>query len=91
MNETLSAFRYAIQNHLDETAQSRQYDSILTAISYRDCSNPQYAAEGQALHAWRSAVWTYATTELEKVVAGLRPVPTVESFIAELPPVSWPD
>jgi hypothetical protein len=42
------------------------------------------------LFAWRSAVWTYSTAELGKVLAGERAQRTVEEFIAELPAFEWP-
>jgi hypothetical protein len=45
------------------------------------------------LFAWRSAVWTYATVELEKVAGGLRSVPVLEDFIEEIDtecPFAWP-
>ncbi len=81
----------AIQAHLDTTARTRNYDSIQSAITYRGDPNPQFAAEGQALFEWRSAVWTYATEQLAAVEAGDREAPeTAEAFIAELPPFEWP-
>nr|WP_265519761.1 hypothetical protein [Nitratireductor luteus] len=67
-------------------AQERRYYGIHTAIGYRGDPNPVYDAEATALFAWRSAVWAYATAELEKVQEGLRSVPTVRDFMAELPP-----
>ena len=83
-------FSSAIQTQLDNTARQRRYDSIHTAISYRDDANPVFASEAAALFAWRSAVWTYSTAELDKVMAGERDIPTVEEFIAELPVIVWP-
>ncbi len=80
----------AIQAHLDAKARERQYDGIQTAITYRGDPNPQFAAEGEALFAWRSAVWTYSTAELVNVLAGERPQPSVEEFMAELPAFEWP-
>lgn len=88
---TIGDFSRAIDRHLDATAAERQYDSIQTAVTYRDDPNPQFAAEGEALFTWRSEVWTYATAELAKVEAGERPVPTVEAFIGELPAMAWPE
>lgn len=85
------AMERAIQAHLDATAAERSYDSIQTAVTYRDDPNPQFAAEGQALFTWRSEVWTYATAELAKVEAGERAVPAVETFIGELPAMVWPE
>ncbi len=83
-------FTGSIQTHLDTTAGQRRYDSIHTAISYRDDPNPKFAAEAATLFAWRSAVWTYATDELDKVMAGERAIPTVDEFLAELPELVWP-
>lgn len=84
------AYTAAIKAHLDATANHGQYDGIQTAITYRDDPNPRYAAEGLALFNWRSAVWTYATAELDRVTTGQREIPTVEEFIAELPAFDWP-
>lgn len=83
-------FSVVIQSLLDDTARTRRYDGIHAAISYRDDPNPQYAAEAQALFFWRSAVWTYAYSELAKVKSGVRPIPSVEEFISELPTITWP-
>ncbi|QWY83583.1 hypothetical protein [Rhizobium phage RHph_X2_26] len=80
----------AIQGRLDAKAQERHYDGIQSAISYRDDPNPAFAAEAAALFQWRSAVWTHATAEFEKVVSGAREQPTIEAFIAELPELVWP-
>ncbi|WP_246680004.1 MULTISPECIES: hypothetical protein [unclassified Mesorhizobium] len=87
---SMDDYSIAIQLHLDATAATRQYDSIQTAVTYRGDSNPVFAAEADALFAWRSSVWTYATEELARVMAGERTQPTVVAFIAELPEMVWP-
>jgi len=84
-------FSAAIQNMLDTAAQSRRYDSGTTIATYVNSSNPQWAAEAQAFVAWRDAVWVYAYSELDKVLAGEREMPTVPDFLAELPEVVWPE
>lgn len=84
-------FTAAIQAHLDAKARERQYDGIQTATTYRDDPNPAFAAEGQALFAWRSAVWTYATAELVKVENGERAIPPIAVFLSELPAFVWPN
>ncbi|KSV64046.1 hypothetical protein N185_35350 [Sinorhizobium sp. GW3] len=89
--ELQSAYTVAIQHHLDAKARERQYDGIQTAITYRGDPNPQYHAEGEALFAWRSAVWTYSTAELAKVLGGERARPNLEDFIGELPEFVWPE
>lgn len=87
---TQADFAAAVQDHLDAKAREREYDSLLTAVTYRNDPNAQYAAEAAALIEWRSDVWTYATAELAKVQNGTRPTPTVAEFIAELPGFVWP-
>jgi hypothetical protein len=89
--DLIAGYSMAIQAHLDAKAAERLYDGIQTAVSYRDDANPQFAAEAAALFAWRSAVWTYATVELDKVTAGEREQPGVEDFLAELPAFVWPE
>lgn len=86
----MAEYSGAIQAHLEAKAHERHYDSIQSAISYRDDPNPQFAAEAAALFTWRSAVWTHATAELGKVTGGERPQPTVAELIAELPAFVWP-
>lgn len=84
-------FSDAIQAHLDATARERQYDGMQTAVSYRGDPNPQFAAEAEALFNWRSDVWTCGLAELEAVLNGQRPIPTVEDMIDELPKFTWPE
>lgn len=80
-----------VQGHLDATARQRRYDSIQTAVSYRDDPNPVFAAEGEALFAWRSAVWTAALAILADVEAGEMPIPSDAALIAALPEMVWPE
>lgn len=89
--EIMDRFAAAIQVRIDQTAQERHYDSMQSAVSYRGDPNPQFAAEAEALFEWRSAVWTYATAELEKVKAGQRPQPNIAEFVVELPSFVWPE
>lgn len=90
---TQADYSAAIQAHLDAKARERQYDGIHTAIGYRDDPNEAFAAEALALFNWRSAVWTFSSAELAKVMAGERPQPTVAEFVIELEaacPFVWP-
>jgi hypothetical protein len=75
----------AILSMLDAAARQRGYDDIQSAVSYRDDPNATFAQEGQAYFAWRSAVWTYAYAELDKVQSGARAQPSVADFLTELP------
>lgn len=84
-------FELQVQAHLDTAAKARGYDSIMTAVSYAD--EPvvaKFQADGLAFRAWRSQVWAYAYQALADVDAGTRETPTLEAFIAELPPLEAP-
>jgi hypothetical protein len=77
-------YEFAIQNHLDEAAQSHGYDNILSACSYAGFTNA-YQAEGIAFGQWRAACWRYAYDQLAAIQAGTRTQPTVDELLAELP------
>lgn len=81
----------AVQQHLDATVSSRNYASAAAAVSYVGDPNPQWDAEGRAVLAWRSAVWTACFAALDAVLAGEREPLTPEQMVASLPPLVWPE
>ncbi|QCG98973.1 hypothetical protein E6C67_26780 [Azospirillum sp. TSA2s] len=81
----------AVQRHLDATVSPRNYTSAAAAVSYVGDPNPQWDAEGRAVLAWRSAVWTACFVALDAVLSGERPPLTPEEMVAELPPLIWPE
>lgn len=83
-------YQNAIQGLVDEAARSKQFNDGVTLASYKDSTNPLWAAQATAFIAWRDQVWAYSYTELEKVQAGERSQPSVAGFLAELPVVAWP-
>lgn len=87
-----AALRSAIEAHVDQVAQERQYSGAVSISTYVNSTNPAWAAEAAAFIAWRDAVWVYAFTELAKVESDERAAPeSAEAFIAELPAMVWPD
>lgn len=87
---TAADFTAAVQAHLDATARTRNYDSILSACSYATSTNLPFSLEGAAAVAWRDAVWLYYYQQLALVQAGTRAIPaSTAAFIAELPTISW--
>lgn len=81
----------AIQRHLDDTAQSRAYDGILSLCTYATSPSQRFAAEGQAGVEWRDSCWTAGYQILAECQAGTREIPTPEELIAELPVMVWPE
>lgn len=78
------AFTQAVQNHLEQGAKTAGYDDIISACSYAGAPNP-FQAESQSFVSWRGNVWAYCYQELNKVKTGVRPFPSVEQIISELP------
>lgn len=79
----------AVQAYMDTVAQTRGYDNIHTACSYVNSTDDIFAAEGAACLAWRDSVWRKCYDILAEVQAGMRPIPTVDDLIAELPAFDW--
>ncbi|MCZ7929558.1 hypothetical protein [Agrobacterium pusense] len=87
---TVQDYQRAIQALVEQTAQSKQYDTAANLASYVASTVPVWAAEAQAFVEWRDNVWFYAYGELAKVQAGQREQPTVEQFLTEITPIAWP-
>ena len=87
---TKSRLTSAIQSTLDEKAQERGYDSILSLCTYATSPTAKFSKEGQAGVSWRDEVWAKGYTILDDVESGARAIPTVDELLAELPDFVWP-
>lgn len=85
-----SEYQAAIEKHIDAVAGQRGYSSGISCASYKDSTNPAWAAEAAAFIAWRDEAWAYALSELDDVMNGHRPRPSVAEFVSELKPMEWP-
>ena len=88
--EQLAAFTAAIQARLDDFARTRNYDDILSAASYATSTMAKFKTEGQYAVEARDATWAKGYVIMDDVLAGRRPMPTLEEVLAELPALSWP-
>ena len=87
---TKSRLTAAIQSMLDETAQERGYDNILSLCTYATSPTAKFAAEGQAGVSWRDEVWAKGYAILADVEGGERAIPTEAELLSELPNFVWP-
>ena len=79
----------AVQSRMDDYAIGQGFDSILSACSYYPSKNAARAAKAQGAVDWRDACWDVAEAIEVAVMAGQRPVPTVDDVLAELPQPTW--
>ena len=86
----IAAYKAAFDAHLDAVAQERQYDNRLTIAGYLGSTHPQWATEAQAFVAWRDQALLYMFGQLASFDAGEITPPTIETFLAGIPPIAWP-
>lgn len=80
----------AVQSRLDAFAQTRNYDSILSACTYASSTVAQFAQEGQLCVNLRDATWGKLYQIMQEVEAGTRPMPASYADIeSELPALAW--
>lgn len=81
-----------VQKYLDDFAQTKTYDGILSACTYATSSVPKFAAEGQYCVSARDNCWGVVAQIETEVMAGTRPAPTgFEEIKPELPVLVWPE
>lgn len=81
-----SEYETAVQNWLDQGAQSHGYDSGVSCASYAASTNPTYASDAKSFIAWRDAVWTQCYSDWQAIQAGTMNLPSdTQSFITTLP------
>lgn len=79
-----SAIKTAIQTHLDDTAKLFKFETGMDrACSYAGYTN-KFQADALILGEWRSNIWDYTEAEEQKVIDGLRTMPTVAEMMVEL-------
>lgn len=88
--QVIAHYTSVIQARLDDFAKTRGYDSALSAATYATSSNAKFAAEGQYIVSARDASWTAAYEQLLDYQSGGEQ-PSLESVLAGLPALAWPD
>ena len=91
--EIISKYTKQIQEALDTFAQTRHYDNIMSACSYAESTDPIFKAEALYCIQLRDITWRQAYIAMDAVLAGTRPLMTIEELIAELPigSAEWPE
>jgi hypothetical protein len=80
-----------IRQRLDEFAQTRGYDGILSLCSYANSTNPQFKLEGEYGVQARDTTWGAWHAILADITADVRPMPSDYAGVEpELPVLDWP-
>jgi hypothetical protein len=79
----------ALENMLDSKARERTWKDCVSARTAAG-SPSVFQAEGLAFVKWWEECWVEAHTIMAECIAGTRPIPTVEEFLAEMPELVLP-
>lgn len=74
----------AIQKYIDDKAKEYRYDNMASVRSYTGFDNI-FKEECLKLAAWGTSCWAVAGQIEYDVINGVRPMPTLEEVMAELP------
>ena len=77
-----------LDRYMDSQVAPKDYDNILTACTWINASNQEWASDAQTASAFREECFKRAYQIESDVLAGLRPVPTEAEFQAAMP-VLW--
>lgn len=89
--QIIKEYQAAVQKRLDNFAQTRNYDGILSACTYATSLVARFKAEGQYCVNVRDTTWAKCYEILDAVNNNTRPLPTLEQLMFELPALSWPN
>lgn len=91
--QIIESYTQQIQKALDEFAQTKHYDNIMSACSYAESTDPVFKAEALYCIQIRDTTWRQAYIIMDEVLAGTRPLMTIEELIIELPigSAEWPE
>lgn len=87
--EIIKVFASTIQTHLDEFAQTRNYDNCLSCCSYVNSTFEKFAIEAQYMIERRDACWAAGYQIIADVKAGKRDIPTKEQLLIEIGTLEW--
>jgi hypothetical protein len=86
---TLTDITRSITPFLNQAVAPRNYDTIVTAKSWLNSSEPDWAREADQANSYADLVWKSQKATVAAVQAGTQQVPTKAAFFAQFPPL-WP-
>jgi hypothetical protein len=96
--EVASRFTFNLGNHAMDKLEAfckrrdldRNYDGIVSCLSYKSGVNTMFAADAAKVEAYRDEIWSILLAKQTEIMSGTLPLPSSESEIdAWLPEFSW--
>lgn len=84
-----ATYEQALVDMFDTTAQADRWDNRITCISRAGYPGP-YQTRAQAFGTWMDTCAEQGYALLAAVRTGAQAMPTVEAFLAGMPPFTWP-
>lgn len=88
-DDLLAGYTAAMDDFFDSEARKRRYDNRITASLRAGYPGP-FQAQGLAFATWMDGCNALGYQIMDEVLSGQRALPTVEEFMAMLPPMVWP-
>lgn len=85
---TIQALTFALEQRYDEVAQIKRYDNRLTCALRAGYPGP-FQTEGTAFAVWMDNCNATAYQVMADCLQGLRPIPTAEQLLSEMPSAPW--
>ena len=79
----------ALEAHMDALAKAKGYDDRKTCALRAGIVGSPFQVEGVKFALWMDNCYALGYTIIAEVQSGVRAMPTIEEFIAELPVLVW--
>jgi hypothetical protein len=92
--QLVTSLENAIDKHVDDVAKAKGYGTVsmsptAACISYAGYPNV-YQNEAIAFSQWKADIWPLIHQIYADVENGIRPIPSAEEILSEIPEMVWP-
>lgn len=85
----IAQYTAALDRHIDDVAHDDQWDNRITCIARAGYPNP-WQQRAIAFGTWMDTCYALAYQIMAEVQGGVRQLPSIAEFIAEMPVMEWP-
>jgi hypothetical protein len=78
-----------VKRFCDEEAQTQGFDDLAEACLFSFATNTALKNKGLAARGWKEAIKLHIRQVIQDVQGNVRPIPTTDELLAELPTITW--